>query len=103
MADACEGNTSVRLLLTIPGINGYLASAILSETDDLTRFPTKEKLAAYAGLVPRQDQSGNRDIGGHITKHGPSILRYILVNAAHVTIRYSKKMKAKYLSIVRRL
>ena len=34
----------------------------------MTRFPTKEKLASYAGLVPRQDQSGNRDIRGHITK-----------------------------------
>ena len=69
----------------------------------MTRFPTKEKLAAYAGLVTRQDQSGNRDIRGHITKHGSSMLRFILVTAAHVTIRYSKRMKAKYLSIVRRL
>ena len=89
--------------MTIPGINLYSASAILSEIDDVSRFPTKEKLAAYAGLVPRQDQSGNRDIKGHITKHGPSMLRFILVTAAHVAIRYSKKMKAKYLSIVRRL
>ena len=69
----------------------------------MTRFPTKEKLASYAGLVPRQDQSGNRDIRGHITKHGSSMIRFILVTAAHVTIRYSKKMKAKYLSLVRRL
>ena len=79
--------------MTIPGINLYSASAILSEIDDVTRFQTKEKLAAYAGLVPRQDQSGNRDIRGHITEHGPSILRYILVTAAHVTKGYSKKMK----------
>ena len=103
MAVACEGNASLKLLMTIPGINLYSASVILSEIDDVTRFPTKEKLAAYAGLVPRQDQSGNRDIKGHITKHGSSMLRFILVTAAHVTIRYSKKMKAKYLSIVRRL
>ena len=103
MAAACEGKNSVRLLMTIPGINLYSASAISSEIDDVPRFPTKEKLAAYAGLVPRQDQSGNRDIKGHITKHGPSLLRFILVTAAHVTIRYSKKMKAKYLSLVRRL
>ena len=103
MAVACYGNTFVRLPMTIPGINVYSASAILSEIDDLTRFPTKEKLAAYAGLVPRQDQSGNHDIKGHITKHGSSMLRFILVTAAHIIIRYSKRMKAKYLSIVRRL
>ncbi len=60
--------------MTIPGINVYSASAILAEIDDISRFSTKEHLASYAGLVPRQDQSGDRDIRGHISKHGPSIL-----------------------------
>ena len=99
----CENNKDVSLLMTIPGINVYSAAAIISEIDDISRFSSKEKLASYAGLVPRQDQSGNRDIRGHITKHGPSMLRFILVNAAHTSIKYSLKMKKKYLSIVRRL
>ncbi|MDA8056014.1 MAG: IS110 family transposase [Thermoplasmatales archaeon] len=75
----CENNKDVSLLMTIPGINVYSAAAIISEIDDISRFSSKEKLASYAGLVPRQDQSGNRDIRGHITKHGPSMLRFILV------------------------
>ena len=66
-------------------------------------FEKKEKLASYAGLTPRQNQSGNRDIKGHITKHGPSMLRFILVTAAHSLIKYSRKMKMKYLSMVRRI
>ena len=74
MAIACNGNSSVRLLMTIPGINLYSASDLLSKIENTTRFPTKEKLADYAGLVPRQDQSGNRDIRGHRTKHGQSML-----------------------------
>ncbi len=90
MAVACQERTDVRLLMTIPGINLYSVSAILSEIDDLSRFPTKEKVAAYAGLVPGQVQSGNRDIKGNITKHGPSLLRFIPVTAAHVIIRYLK-------------
>jgi transposase len=103
MARMIMGNKNVERLMTIPGINVYSAAVIMSEIDDISRFATKEKLASYAGLVPRQNQSGNRDIRGHITKHGPSMLRFILVNAAHLVIRYSKKMKSKYLSIVRRL
>ena len=47
--------------------------AILSEIGDIKRFRDKEHLASYAGLVPRQFQSGNRDIKGHITKQGPSM------------------------------
>ena len=40
---------------------------------------------------------------GHITKHGPSLLRFFLVETAHSLIKYTKKFKSKYLSIVRRL
>ena len=94
---------NVKLLMTIPGIGIYSSAAIMAEIDDISRFDSKENLASYAGLVPRQDQSGNRDIKGHITKHGPSMLRFILVNAAHTVIKYSKRMKMKYLSIVKRL
>ena len=94
---------NVKLLMTIPGIGIYSSAAIMAEIDDISRFDSKENLASYAGLVPRQDQSGNRDIKGHITKHGPSMLRFILVNAAHTVIKYSKRMKMKYLSIVRRI
>ena len=97
------GNKNVHRIMTIPGINVYSASVIISEIDHVSRFATKEKLSAYAGLVPRQDQSGNRDIRGHITKHGPSMLRFILVNAAHIVIKHSKRLKSKYLSIVRRI
>ncbi len=96
-------NSDVRLLMTIPGINVYSAACIISEIDDVTRFGSKEKLASYAGLVPRQAQSGSVDRRGHITKHGPSMLRFILVNAAHIVIKCSKRMKLKYMSLVRRV
>ena len=39
----------------------------------------------------------------HITKHGPSILRFFLVETVHSLIKYTKRFKSKYLSIVRRL
>ncbi|WMT45202.1 MAG: IS110 family transposase [Cuniculiplasma divulgatum] len=94
---------NVNLLMTIPGMGIYSSAAIMSEIDDISRFDSKEKLASYAGLVPRQDQSGNRDIKGHISKHGPSMLRFIMVNAAHIVIKYSERMRKKYLSLVRRL
>ena len=96
-------NGNVAGIMTVPSLNVYSASAIMADIDDISRFSTKEKLASYAGLVPRQDQSGNRDIKDHISKHGPSMLRFILVNAAHIVIKYSERMRKKYLSIVRKL
>ena len=103
MVRCTAGNRDVNLLITIPGIGVYSVTSIVAEIGDIKRFEKKEKLAPYAGLTPRQNQSGNRDIKGHITKHGPSMLRFILVTAAHSLIKYSRKMKMKYLSIVRRL
>lgn len=94
---------NVNLLMTIPGIGIYSSAAIMAEIDDISRFSSKEKLASYAGLVPRQDQSGSSDIRGHITKHGPPMLRFIMVNAAHIFIKYSERMKRKYFCLVRRL
>lgn len=97
-----SGNERVKLLLNIPGINVYSAAAIMSEIDDIRRFSNKEKLASYAGVVPRQSESESRDQRGHISKYGPSMLRFILVNAAHMVIKHSKKMEVKYLRLVRR-
>ena len=34
----------------IPGIGEVLAGAILGEIGDISRFPSKKKLVAYAGL-----------------------------------------------------
>ena len=93
---------NVSLLMTIPGVGIYSSAAIMSEIDDISRFGSKEKLASYAP-VTGQNQSGNLDIRGHITKHGPSMLRFILVNAAHSVIKYSDRMRRKYLSLIRRL
>lgn len=102
MARIGKRRKDVGLLLSIPGINVYSAVAIVSEIDDISRFRGKEKLASYAGLTPKQNQSGSRDIRGHISKRGPSMLRFILVNAAHSIIRYSKRMRIKYLHLVRK-
>jgi transposase len=64
-------DSRVRLLMTIPGINVYSAAAIISEIDEISRFPSKEKFASYCGLVPRQDQSGYRDVKGHYQREAP--------------------------------
>jgi transposase len=103
MSKMVVNNGSVTRVMTVSGPNVYSTSTIMAEIDNISRFATKEKLASYAGLVPRQDQSGNRDIKGHISKHGPSMLRFIMVNAAHIVIKYSERMRKKYLSLVRRL
>ena len=56
--------------MTIPGIGSHTALALTSYIEDVNRFETPEKLAAYFGLVPSQHQSGNKNYYGGITKAG---------------------------------
>ena len=98
-----DNSNDIKLLMTIPGINFYTASGIISEIGTIHRFTNKERFASYTGLIPKEHSSGTKTVKGHITKHGPSLLRFFLVETVHSLIKYTKKFKSKYLSIVRRL
>jgi len=72
----------VPLLLTVPGIGWVLAYTIAAEIGDITRFRTPTQLVGYTGLCPRVKQSGQSDLRGPLSKHGPRYLRWALIEAA---------------------
>jgi transposase len=45
---------TAQLLMTFPGVGIITALTIVAEVDDFKRFPSANKLAGFAGLVPRQ-------------------------------------------------
>jgi transposase len=51
------------------------------------RFQCGKQIASYLGLVPLEKSSGNQRRLGHITKQGNTLLRFLLVEAAQVTVR----------------
>jgi transposase len=51
--------------------------------------------ASYLGLVPSEESSGQRRRLGHITKQGNSLLRFLLVEAAQVTVRSDQEWRQK--------
>ena len=87
--------------MTIQGVNAYYAIAIVAEIGDISCFERNEKLVSHADLTARQKLFGNLGIKSIITKHGPSVLIFILVPALNILMKYSKKMKIGYLSMVR--
>ena len=72
----------IPLLTSIPGIAWVLGYTIAAEIGDIGRFASPRKLAAYTGLCPRVEQSGERDRRGPLTKRGPRYLRWALIEAA---------------------
>jgi transposase len=66
------------------------------------RFQCDKRVASYLGLVPLEDSSGNRRRLGHITKQGSSMMRFLLVEAAQVTVRSLPQWRSKYLHLMMR-
>lgn len=60
-------------LEAIPGIGSITASAIAATVTDAALFKSGRQLAAWIGLVPRQNSSGVKDRLGRISKQATLI------------------------------
>ena len=83
-------NKVMKRLETIPGVGAATAAAFVATIDDPNRFESAEKVASYLGLTPSVYQSGETEYRGRITKTGDKLLRWLLVEAAHVMLARSK-------------
>lgn len=84
-----------RRLMEIPGVGPLLASALVATIADTKAFKSGRNLAAWIGLVPRQNSSGGKERLGGITKQGDRYLRQMLVVGAVAVIRYAVRNGAK--------
>ncbi len=89
-------------LQTHPGVGALTALAFVLIIGQAERFDCGKQIASYLGLVPLEDSSGNRRRLGHITKQGSSMMRFLLVEAAQVTVRSVPEWRSKYLHLMMR-
>lgn len=80
-----------RRLATIPGIGPISATALTASVTDPRLFKSSRELAAWIGLVPRQNSTGGKERMGRISKQGDPYLRWLLVAGAMAVIRHGKK------------
>jgi len=92
-----------RRLMGVPGIGPVLASALVAAVGDPKSFRSGRDLAAWIGLVPRQNSSGGKERLGAITKQGDRYLRQLLVVGAVAVIRYAQRNGARRPWLVRLL
>jgi transposase len=84
-------NESAKRLMAIPGVGPLLASAMAAAVPDAGLFKSGRNLAAWIGLVPRQNSSGGKERLGGITKQGNRYLRQLLFVGAMAVIRYAER------------
>ena len=89
-----------RLLQTIPGIDEIAAALILIEIgDDMARFGCAARLACWAALSPGNNESAGKRKSGR-TRHGNSIIRFILCECANAARMTKSTLAAKYRSLM---
>jgi transposase len=90
-----------KLLYSAPGVGVIVASTVIAEIGDFLRFPDAKAIGRYAGLTPTLYASGGKERHGHISKTGPRDLRWVLQQAAWVSIRCDDRIKHRWLKISR--
>jgi transposase len=83
------------LLVSVKGIGELTAAKLLAEVPALTEFSDVRQLVAYAGLNPRQRQSGSSVRGqSHISKTGRASIRAALYMPAVCAQRHNPILRA---------
>lgn len=105
IAAACHPDAElVSLLDEIPGVGPAVAEVLVAELGtDMSRFPSADHAAAWAGVAPGNNESGGKRRSGK-TRQGNHWLRVALVQAAHGAARTKDTyLGAQYRRLVPRL
>lgn len=96
VAEEAARRPEVARLMTHPGVGPVTALAFVLTIGDVNRFPRGKQVASYLGLIPSENSSAGRQRLGHISKQGNALLRGLLVEAAHQTVRYEPELGRCY-------
>jgi transposase len=102
LEEEVEKRPVTRRLMTHPGVGPLTALAFELVIGTPERFHCGKQIASYVGLVPSEESSGDRRRLGHISKQGNSLLRFLLVEAAQVTVRSQPQWRSKFFHLALR-
>ncbi|MBI2136341.1 IS110 family transposase [Candidatus Woesearchaeota archaeon] len=96
-------NKTVDLIDSLPGFAKTLSFVCATELGPISRFKSRNALAADAGMHPCVDSSAGKIKHGRIRRVGRKLFRWALIEAAHAASRtnnpvakyYKKKAKQK--------
>lgn len=87
IAAVCQQSPACQQLLAIPGIGPITATAMVAALGDGQAFDHGRQVAAWLGLVPRQESSGGKPRLLGISKRGDTYLRTLLIHGARAVVR----------------
>ena len=89
-------DSDAELLQSVPGIGPLTAAALVVVIRRIERFKSADSLKAYLGAYPRRLQTGKRESPSRLAKHGNSLVRDMLWNAARSAVRCNPVCRELY-------
>jgi transposase len=83
-------------LMTHPGIGPVNALAFVLTIGPVTRFRRSKQVVSYLGLNPSEHSSGGKQRLGAISKQGNTLVRWLLIEAAHHAVRFDGALRQDY-------
>lgn len=91
IAQQAESLEACQLLMKLPGIGPMTATGIVSAVGDAQVFHQGREMAAWLGLTPRHQSSGNKQVTLGVSKRGDRYLRTLFVQGANAVLIHCKK------------
>jgi transposase len=97
------GDQRIARLRTHPGIGLLTALCLVHALEPVKdRFRNSRRVVGFAGLDPLEDSSAERIRFGAISKAGPRVLRYLLCEAGHISVKHDEELKRFYKRLAER-
>lgn len=91
------------LLISISGISTLSAMILLTEIEDIDRFPNFDRFCSFIGLIPSTASSGDREVVRGITMRKSKYLRHIIVEDSWIAIRNDPALSLFYTETCKRM
>ena len=91
-----QNHPAAARLMTHPGVGPVTALAFVLTLGPVERFRRSKRVVSYLGLNPSERSSGGHQRTGSISKQGNSMMRWLLVEAAHTAVRCDPELRRMY-------
>lgn len=95
LTEVTRHSPACQLLLSIPGVGLLTATALVAAIGtDVSRFANGRQLAAWIGLTPKEQSSGQKRRLGSITRAGDHYLRTLLTHGARSVLQAASRAQS---------
>jgi len=91
------------LINGIPGIGTITGMCFLTEIEDINRFSSTDRLAAYVGLVPSCHNTGEKENNGSITSRAHKLMRDMIVESAWIATAKDPALHLAFCKLCKRM